>query len=206
MQRNRPPHNHPPTAAFKWLIMVVCFSLFGGSCREDMQQKDPKYNFIGDSIITRWPLDQTFPSQLVYNYGKSGSGITYLEPFAGRFNGEQVVVMMGTNDFPKFYQENIDTYVAHYLQTISALTDKTVYLFSVLPRQFKGDPVDVNIIIALFNDRVKKDISDYPNIKYIDVYDDFLDGDHINYQYYSDGLHLSTYGYEILTSKLIDTF
>lgn len=186
----------------KILIIFTFLAFIAGGCN-DMDDSDPKYNFIGDSIITRWPLDETFPSQLVYNYGKSGSGIDYLEPFAGRFYGQKVVVIMGTNDYQEFYGDNLKEYVSHYLQTISALTDETVYLFSVLPRHFKGDPADINDMIKHFNGMVKEHLDACPNIEYIDVYEDFIDGSHINYQYYSDGLHLNTYGYEILTSKLL---
>ena len=42
-----------------------------------------------------------------------------------------------------------------------------------------------------------------PAIVYMDVYDDFLHDGKINFQLYSDKLHLSPYGYEILTKTLL---
>ena len=169
-----------------------------------MEDKDQTYNFIGDSLIEYWPLDETFPSQIVYNFGKAGAGIKYLENFKGSFTGQDVVIMIGTNDSGIFYSDKIDDYIESYLQTISNLTDKTIYLFSILPREQKTDPADINTYIDLFNNKVKSLLKDYPNFQYIDVFNDFMYKDHINYQFFSDGLHLTIYGYEVLSAKLLD--
>lgn len=185
-----------------WLCSLLTV-LFMYGC-EDMEKRDRKYNFIGDSIINHWPVADSFPSQVVYNYGLSGAGIDYLLDYKDAFIGENVVVMIGTNDNNRFYSGKIDEYVDNYLSIISSLTDQTIYLYSVLPRKFATDSEDINERISEFNQKVKDASPSYPNIVYLDVFDDFLDGDHINYQYYSDGLHLTLYGYELLTSKLLD--
>ncbi|MGN0205716.1 MAG: SGNH/GDSL hydrolase family protein [Muribaculaceae bacterium] len=168
------------------------------------KDKDHAYNFVGDSLIARWSLSESFPSLLTYNFGKSGSGISYIRELEGRFVGTDVVVLTGTNDENNFYPDKIDNYINDYLGAINKLSDNNIYLISVLPRKFEGDPEDVNDRIANFNQRVKDALSAYPNIVYIDVFDNFMDGDHINYQYYSDGLHLSVYGYEFLSSRLLN--
>lgn len=50
----------------------------------------PNLDFIGDSIIARWDIDEYFPTWQVSNYGVSGAGIDYTEGNASRFVGKQV--------------------------------------------------------------------------------------------------------------------
>lgn len=183
------------------LFVILLFSLF--SCA-DSDRLDKKFIFIGDSIIARWPLDETFPSQLVFNFGKSGAGISYLEQYQHRFDGDDVIVMIGTNDTRYFSSDDMDLYVEEYLKLVTALTDKNIYLYSVLPREFEYDLPDINSKIEKFNSSIVESLINYPNIIYLDVYNDFMCGNHINYQYYSDGLHLNIYGYEVLSAHLLD--
>ena len=182
-------------------ILIVLF-LVSNSC-DDKLDKDLPYYFVGDSIIARWPLDETIPSLLVYNYGKSGAGISYLEDISNQFLGKDVVVMVGTNNNTYFYTEEIDDYVDRYLRAVSSLTDKKIYLFSVLPREFINDSKDINEKITLFNSKIKESLTNYPQIVYIDVFDEFMNDGHINYQYYHDGLHPNNYGYEVLSSYFL---
>lgn len=185
---------------FLFTILTIMFSLL--ACNRS--EEDNVYAFVGDSIITRWPLDETFPSQLVYNFGKSGEGIKYIIEQKNAFIGKDVVVMIGTNDYSIFYTQNLNDYASVYLDAISNLTDRRIYLYSVLPRKFQTDPFDINDKISEFNYKIKELIVNYPSIYYMDVYDDFLYHDDINYQYYSDGLHLNIFGYELLSLKLLD--
>ena len=184
------------------VFVMLLISLLALSCQENLD-KDNTYCFVGDSIIARWPIDETLPSQMVYNHGRSGAGIAYIKELTNRFNGNDVVVMIGTNDNYHFYSDDIDSYVETYLGAISKLTDKNIYLYSVLPREFVYDNPDINDKICLFNKKVKNSLADYPRIIYIDVFDEFLYDGHINYQYYSDGLHLNGYGYEILSTYFL---
>lgn len=184
------------------IFFFIIITLLLSGCQDDMAT-DKAYYFVGDSLIARWPLDETFPSHLVYNFGKSGAGINYIQELSSRFEGNDVVVLIGTNNHNYFTSENIDEYLYNYLYSINKLTDRNIYLISVLPREFKTDDKDINEHITSFNDKVRASVKAYPNIIYIDVYNDFMDGNHINYQYYSDGLHLNIYGYEILSNKLL---
>ena len=186
----------------KSLFVYILLVLFMSSCEDNIEQ-DKVYNFIGDSIIARWPIGETFPSQLVYNYGKSGAGIEYLNNYCHSFDGQDVVVLIGTNDNHLFAEDNVDEYITNYLSLISMLTDENIYLFSVLPREFKNDSSTINYYISNINAGIKNNVSNYPNITYIDVYKEFMNNGQINYQYYSDGLHLNIYGYEILSSYLL---
>ena len=181
------------------VAFAVLFLL--SSCSDDV--KDARLDFVGDSIVARWDLAEYFPSRLVYNYGKSGAGIEYIESLAGRFAGRNVVVMIGTNNNYLFVEPDREDYARRYVDAITALDAKRVYLYSVLPRDFTSDRDDVNDDIAEFNAVVKHIVESMPAIVYMDVYDDFLHDGKIDFQLYSDKLHLSPYGYEILTKTLL---
>lgn len=183
------------------LIIFISILILGVSCNE---HEDLRLNFVGDSLVARWPLSETFPSQYVLNYGISGQGIDYLESLSNRFIGETIIVQIGTNNNNMFTPSQIDQYLERYINALSATGAGTIYLYSLLPREFNGDPGDINQRISTFNLLVSERVSDIDNIIYIDVYNRFMYGDHINYQYYSDGLHLNIYGYEVLTKALLD--
>ena len=183
------------------LLILIIVMLVSTSCNDEY---DIKLNFVGDSIVARWPLSETFPSQYVLNYGVSGEGIDYLESLNGRFNGETIVVEIGTNNNNLFTPDNITEYVTRYIKALTATGAREIYLYSVLPREFKGDPSITNQLISDFNRLVAHHVKDIDNIIYLDVYNLFIYDDHINYQYYSDGLHLNIYGYEVLSEVLLN--
>lgn len=182
------------------LTAILAFLELSG-CASDIA--DPVIDFVGDSIIARWDINQDFPSYYVYNYGVGGSGIELLKSYDSKFNGNDVVVMSGTNDHPHFSPEKRNEYAMKYLTAVEALTDRRIYLISVLPRKFDGDRNNINSDIKAFNHMIRSLTENYANITYIDVYNDFLKGTDIDPRYYSDGLHPNAMGYEILTQKLL---
>ena len=159
-------------------------------------------DFIGDSIIARWDIDEYFPIWQVYNYGVSGAGIDYIEGNAGRFVGKQVVVVIGTNDINYMAPDRIEKYTERYMSAIEGLGASRVYLYSLHPRNFSSDRSNVNTDVANFNDRIRTRVSEVPSIVYIDVYNDFFHEGDPNPKLYYDKLHLNPYGYEILVSAL----
>ena len=163
-------------------------------------------DFLGDSIIARWDIDEYFPTWQVYNYGVSGAGIDYIEGNAGRFVGKQVVVVIGTNDINHMAPDRIEKYVERYMSAIEELGASRVYLFSLHPRNFSSDRSDVNTVVADFNNRIRARVSEVPSIVYLDVYSDFFYEGEPNPKLYYDRLHLNPYGYEILVSALVKLF
>ena len=159
-------------------------------------------DFIGDSIIARWDIDEYFPTWHVYNYGVSGAGIDYIEGNAGRFIGKQVVVVIGTNDINYMAHDRIEKYIERYMSAIEGLGASRVYLYSLHPRNFSSDHSDVNTDVVAFNDHIRTKMSEVPSIVYLDVYSNFLYEGEPNPHLYYDRLHLSPYGYEILVSAL----
>lgn len=165
----------------------------------------PNLDFIGDSIIARWDIDEYFPTWQTYNYGVPGAGIDYIEGNADRFVGKQLVVVIGSNDINHMSPERIEKYVERYMSAIKGLGASKMYLFSLHPRNFSSDLIDVNKDVADFNNRIRIRVSQETYIEYLDVYHDFLHEGEPNPKLYYDRLHLSPYGYEILVSALKKT-
>ena len=183
--------------SFKILLAFV-LALLPGACDDNTC----RLTFIGDSLIERWDTSASFPSYEVYNLGVSGAGISLIEKKQGAFEGQKVVVIIGTNNSSSMCDKLRDEYVTRYCNAILGLNAEKVYLFSVLPRKSKKDKEDINTDISKFNDAVRAELQSCANIVYINAFYDFLDGEYINEEYYVDGLHLNSSGYEILTSKL----
>lgn len=161
-----------------------------------------RLDFIGDSIIARWDIDEYFPTWQVNNYGVSGAGIDYIEGNAGRFVGKQVVVVIGTNDINHMTPDRIEKYAERYMSAIEGLGASKVYLYSLHLRNFSSDRSDVNTDVVDFNECIRAKVSEVTSIVYLDVYNDFFYGGEPNPRLYYDRLHLNPYGYEILVSAL----
>lgn len=183
-------------------VTAAVISVAISSCAENAVT----YRFIGDSIIVRWDLQNSFPILVTENSGLSGSGIDYLKEFAGRCVGEQVVVNCGSNDSWNFSTPQAAAdYAVDYVGTLGKLGADKVYVFSITPRRYESDEEQLNANIRLMNNAIAAEVAEHPElpIVYIDVYDCFLDSDgkfNLNLTY--DGLHLNPAGYEILTKEL----
>lgn len=183
------------------IIGIAIFSTMLTSCESD--SLDKKINFIGDSIVARWDVNQSFPSRLVSNSGVGGSGIQLIEAHTGAFGDENVVVLSGTNDHTMLRSASQrHDYANRFAEAALRLSTGRVFVFSVLPRDFQGDREDINADILAYNEVLKEVLAEQSRIMYIDVYHLFMDGESINLKYYSDGLHLNEAGYEILTASL----
>lgn len=160
-------------------------------------------NFIGDSIIARWDLDDSFPAYKSNNLGVGGSGIAYINDISEKEFSNPVVILTGTNNVPWLYNNDadIDDFAKEYIRIISNLKTEKIYLFSILPRELKNEP-DLNTYIYNLNSKIKTKAYKYSKIIYIDVYDKFLYDNHIDYDLFEDNLHLSSQGYQILTLYL----
>ncbi len=196
--------SHRYTSSFVYItkiVIAIAMAVVSVGCGDTPE--DPVINFVGDSIIARWDINQSFPSYCVYNDGIGGSGIDLIESYESRFIGRDVVVMTGTNNNSQFKATQYKEYAERYVSSILQLTDGKIFLFSVLPREFPGDKEDINRDIARFNAYVKERVKSIDRVYYIDAFPDFSKGEGINHMYYSDGLHPNDTGYEILTQKLL---
>ena len=185
-----------------WRRKVFCiaalFLLLIEACLSDDDEED--LAFIGDSLVARWDLQEYFPSRHTGNYGVSGSGIAHIEDYKGYFVDKDVVVIIGTNDLEHVKSDEAE-YAERYVDAVLQLGAEKIYLFSIFPRSFENDADSINYKVARINGLIKERI-DSTSVHYIDVFDDLSKGDSIDMQYSYDGLHLSTYGYELISSRL----
>lgn len=171
------------------VLMLLLLVLVIGCKKED----DMVVAFIGDSITERWDLQAAFPSILTQNYGLNGAGISHVKFLAHKMKGKQVVILIGTND-----NHNWDVdYVDIYADAVINLNALDVTIVSILPRKAKGDRELINADIESVNTDLKTMAAEY-GWKYVDAFPLFLKDDTINKNCYTDGLHLSAHGYEIL--------
>ena len=185
------------------LSLLLAASALLTGCDSELDKRTT-LSFIGDSIIARWDLQDSFSSLITYNLGQSGAGISYIESYAGRLGGRNIVVMTGTNDNTLMAApDSRRAYAERYIAALEATGAAHIYLYEVLPRGFHNDRPGTNDDIRAFNAEVRRLIDGRSDIDYIDVYSLFLGDDAKIYsEYYNDGLHLSPQGYEVLTSRL----
>ncbi|MDE6558460.1 MAG: hypothetical protein K2K29_01055 [Muribaculaceae bacterium] len=160
--------------------------------------------FIGDSIVSRWDLDEAFPTITTYNRGIGGSGIKYLEESEGCGADKTIVVLSGTNDISTRLKNNesaIKDYTARYISALRNLNADKIFVISVLPREYGGDATFLPTI-EMFNSHLEAAISDIDNIRFVNVYRYFLCGETIDYDLFEDNLHLTPQGYQILNLHL----
>ncbi len=184
-------------------LLLLLAAIIPGACSESPMT----YRFIGDSLVTRWDLQSSFPTLITSNCGKSGSGIEHLQAYAGKCEGQTVSVMSGTNNCHTLStRELCEAYAREYVDALEAFGAGRVYVFSILPRHFQGkEEAQANANIRMMNECIRTELAGRSNstIVYLDVYHEFLDKDgklNVNLSY--DGLHLNPEGYEILTDKL----
>lgn len=185
------------------LLFMILSGIMLTSCDDELDEKTT-LTFVGDSLVARWDLQSCFSSLNTVNSGLSGARIDYIRSFAGKLDGLNIVVLIGTNDWAEF-SHDVETYAEIYLGAIVATGARKIYLYDVLPREFENDPDGINDFIRDFNASVAGKVGNYPHIVYMPVFDCFLDKEiSIISEYYSDGLHLSPQGYEILSGKLFE--
>lgn len=161
--------------------------------------------FIGDSLVAGWDVKHCFPSWIAVNDGLISSGVAYLEAQHGAYSGQNVVVLSGTNDLGLIAHDDEQAYIDRYMSAIKNLGANQTYLLSILPRDDDWSHAEEKISnkrIRAFNDRIKALCDDVPQITYVDAFDVMLLGNTLNPAYTYDGLHLTTEGYEVLSSKL----
>lgn len=186
----------------RFIIMTAISIACLNACDDN---NDAPLYFAGDSIVARWDLQNSFSSLITYNQGISGSGVAYLESLSGQFAGRKAVVLSGTNDYTMYPNADAaESYAERYVGALTATGASRIYLFPILPRRFGNDPADVNKRIKAVNRCISALVAGESRFVYIDVFDTFADGDGIRQQYYQDGLHLSPYGYEVLSNSLSD--
>ena len=99
---------------------------------------------------------------------------------------------------------SVDSYVEHYVDVLSSLSAKRIYLLSLLPRnRAKDGGFDYNSNYPMINDKIETRVLErMDNVIYIPLFDIFLKKGQINWDYTYDGLHPNAKGYEIIASEI----
>lgn len=202
--RKRPAFIPDKLWFLKLIYIIFCFLFVLIGCKEETAYK---IDFIGDSIVAKWDAEEAFPSYAITNLGIGGSGIKYIESLAWKEKGKWVVSLSGTNDLLHFKENEtlIKSYADRYLTALENLGAEKVYVISILPREFRNEESLHPTIIKL-NGELKRGVESREHMVFVNVFDEFLDGDNIDYDLFEDNLHLTPQGYEILNQALRKKF
>lgn len=172
------------------LVIILC-----ASCAKDEEE----LYFTGSSLVEKWDVRKYFPTRITYNLGLSGSGIAYLESQKGTFQGKTVVVISGGNDV--LFIKDLDEYADRYVRALHDLQATQIYLFAIFPRlAFETDGYEkVRRLNALIKNRISKPMA---GVVYIDLFDCMLKDGRLNENFFYDGVHLNSWGYDLISEKL----
>ena len=199
-------------------FFCLLFSLLFSACH--FSEQDSEICFVGDSITYMWDLSYYFPEYAISKHAV----VAYTLQDISKLNtkdcaNRQTVILIGTNNIPAALSDSdtlsdtfIESFNADYSELLYSFQAKKVYVVSVLPRNdswvkkhnefYTG--LSVNKEIKKLNQSIVKMLERSSlNYEYINVYPSFLDKDgNIFEDYYSDNLHLSEEGYELLSFKI----
>lgn len=191
-------------------ILLAGLLLLIASCSTD--KGDPDVCFVGDSIFSLWDIDASFPDYTANKYAVIGAKLEDLDGWhLSSCKDLPIVFLLGTNNIGYSYQDTAiwvtdqEAHVQKLLKRVDTLGAKPLLYVSILPRNANHvEGISVNQYIEGLNDRVRAALDsagiDY---RYIDAYTSFLDGDYtINDSLFTDGLHPSAKGYEVLTARV----
>lgn len=183
-------------------LFLFASALFTGCNDKD----DVKYAFVGDSFIARWDIEASYPSKIVFNYGKSGSGLDYIQTVGSKLSGSYcAVVLCGTNNLVAINQD-ANAYARLFVEAIETWPCERIIVLGLLPRDFGPDAEWFNDQIVDYNKVLKLTIGQSnakDRIVFANFHDYFTGPDgKLAPEYTSDGLHLNFRGYELLTYLL----
>ena len=184
-------------------IIVAAIALTGmAGCDDDKQMNE--LSFVGDSLVARWDLQESFPFLVTYNHGLSGAPLDYLTGFKGRFTGTDIAVLIGTNNINTLAADKVDEFCDRYTRLLREMDARHIYLLAIPPRNFSGDKAGCNALIAGVNEGMRRRTADDPAVTFIDINTPLLREGTLNPEFSLDGLHLNIYGYEVVAKLLSD--
>ena len=158
--------------------------------------------FIGDSLTQGLAVSSVATPSI--NYGIGGDTtlgvITRLQYYKSIDKAKIIFLAVGVNDLLRRHDEEI---IANYKIIINSLPEKPIVISAILPVAEKYVDISNEEIINL-NNKLKKLVSKYKNITFIDAGNDLIDstGNLKEDNHIGDGVHLNTNGYEIWIKAL----
>lgn len=203
------------------IIIILTISIFtkNSNFSNPYEVKVKNYDnflFLGDSITDFYPLDEYYDNLPVVNSGISGNRTTdILNDMIKRvyqYNPTKIFILIGTNDLDSNDSDIVDRTYKNIKKIITKIKNNRsrakIYLESVYP---VNKDVDSNAVNNRDNKKIKrlnKKIENYclstNNCNYINLYNDLVDANgNLNSKYTTDGLHLNSLGYVVVTRELL---
>lgn len=171
--------------------------------------------FLGDSITDFYPLEEYYDNLPVVNSGVSGNKttdiLTDMKERVYKYNPTKVFLLIGTNDLNMLDDNIVDKTFNNIKKIIKEIrknkSKASIYVESIypinpnVPNSSSDNRTNENI------KKLNKKISDYcnnNNCKYINLYNNLADQDgNLKESYTTDGLHLNSLGYVVVTRELL---
>lgn len=181
-------------ASFRNILSLIFTAVLLESCATDAS--DSKLCFIGDSITYGWDLRKEFPTYNTIVHAKKGARIQdVLSWDVSDCSGEPTVILMGTNNLG-----NMSGFLDSYTSALKHINGSRYYIVSILPRNEQNNS-QYRKLTEQANANLKKLADEYTGSNvFIDAYPLFLQDGEIQQEYFTDGLHLSESGYDILSN------
>ena len=172
------------------------------------------YVLLGDSLTDWYPISDFFSDKYpIINSGfagfKTGDLLRDMDKTVYRYNPTKVFIQIGTNDL-NGSDPNIDEAYNNIVQIINNIKENRpkaeIYFESLYPVnrsiEEKGAEERENADIIALNEKISNYCKDN-NVTYMDMYKLLSDENgELKREYTSDGLHLSTEGYTVLSNEL----
>lgn len=207
------------------LLLLINYNLFWKKEASKEKMETWKYSFkkndnfilLGDSITEWYPMDEMFEEEIpIVNSGIANNTTTdILADMKNRvykYNPTKVFILIGTNDLKHEDSEekNVETYnnIVNIVESIKNNRPYAkIYIESILPvnKNIKDNGTEerTNEEIKSVNTKIE-DYCIKNNITYINLFNKYYDETgNMNSKYTTDGLHLNTKGYIIMTRELL---
>src|SRR5690554_2572851 len=202
--------------------------MFEGWMRDDLARKLENFNFLnqrvlpnnivfaGDSITEGYQFQEFFPGVIIYNRGISGITskelLTNINEHIFNLKPSKLFLLIGTNDIhldikPNETINNILNICQQINETNKNIISNVISIYPVNEDQkYKGMVSERrNVFIKDINSKVKKELLNYQNTNFINLYDELLENNNLSEKYTYAGLHLNMAGYEKV-SKLLKKY
>ncbi|MBH11082.1 MAG: hypothetical protein CMG74_12180 [Candidatus Marinimicrobia bacterium] len=177
-----------------------------------LEVEDDAMVMLGNSITASCNWSELFNNDRIINRGIGGDttdGILKRIDFLKNCNPDAVFLMIGINDLSQ--GKTPDEIIINYERIVESILQNNIglnlFIQSVLPinkNLFMLQPNYDNGKINILNQMIKK--LEGKRVKYINLYDKFLDSEgNLKKEYSNDGLHLTGLGYLQWREILIDT-
>lgn len=173
-----------------------------------LKNKKADWLFFGHSVLDQYPYDKLSNKSLL-NWGVSGATskqmAKLIKTFEFNTNSSQVLIMLGINDIKqKISKGDFISNIKKIINYFKEIQPESQVIISTIMHN-NGNIYHNNEIIDAWNQEIRS-IAKNLNIELFDL--SFYDNSYgnVKYNYSTDGVHLTTEGYELLSKKLIEEY